>query len=306
MGAHTAPLRRRSISPARQDAQMFRLRYRKQNEEKKMDKTEFMEKLDTELKLLKKSPMTIRNYCYFNSKLIDFCGKEPDVLTEDDAKKFLATMTEKASSSIILAMAAMRFAFTAVLKKDLTANIKRPKKEKTLPSVLSKDEIRKLIGSAETKKSKLIMQILYSTGLRVSELVNLKVNDLNLAEKTGMVKRGKGNKDRLLILPEKLIAEFQEYAKNHPNNIYILSEKEPLTTRNIQKIIKKAALKAGINKKVTPHTLRHSFATHLLEAGTDIRMIQVLLGHENLNTTQLYAHVSTEQIKKIKNPLDNL
>lgn len=265
-----------------------------------------MEKLDTELKLLKKSPMTIRNYSYFNSKLLNFCGKDPDMLTEDDAKKFLATMSSKAASSIILAMAAIRFAFTAVLKKDITIDIKRPKKEKSLPSVMSKEEIRKLIEFAETKKSKLIMQILYSTGLRVSELVNLKVSDLNLTEKTGMVHHGKGGKDRLLILPEKLIAGFQDYVKDHPTNVYILSEKEPLTTRNIQKIIKKAALKAGINKKVTPHTLRHSFATHLLEAGTDIRMIQVLLGHENLNTTEIYAHVSTEQIKKIKNPLDEL
>lgn len=271
-----------------------------------MKKEEFIEKLETELKLLKKSPMTVRNYSYFNSKLIDFCKKDPDTLTEDDAKKFLATMTNKASSSIILAMAAIRFAFTNVLKKDITADIKRPKKEKTLPSVLSKDEIKKLIESAETKKSKLIMQILYSTGLRVSELVNLKVKDLNLDEKTGMVKQGKGNKDRLLILPEKLIAELQEYVKNHPDNIYVLSDKEPLTTRNIQKIIKKAAIKANINKKVTPHTLRHSFATHLLEAGTDIRFIQQLLGHENLNTTQIYTHVSTEELKKIRNPLDEL
>lgn len=271
-----------------------------------MKKEEYLEKLETELKLLKKSPLTIRNYSYFNSKMIDFCKKDPDQLAEDDIKRFMATMTDKASISMILALSAIRFASTKILKQDLTLNIERPKKEKTLPSVLSKDEVKKLIEAAETRKSKLIMQILYSTGLRVSELVNLKVNDLNLDEKTGMVKQGKGKKDRLLILPEKLIAELQEYVKNHPNNVYILSEKEPLTTRNIQKIIKKASQKAQIQKKVTPHTLRHSFATHLLESGTDIRLIQQLLGHENLNTTQIYAHVSTEQLKKIRNPLDEL
>jgi len=271
-----------------------------------MRKEEFLEKLETELKLLKKSPMTIRNYIYFNSKLLEYCNKEPQELSEDDIKKFLATMTEKASSSIILAMAAIKFATSKVLGKDLTLNIERPKKEKTLPSVLSKEEIKKLIEAAETKKSRLIIQFLYSTGLRVSELVNLKVQDINLAEKTGIVKRGKGKKDRLIVLPEKLIQELEHYIKEHPQNIYLFSKEKPLTPRNIQKIIKKATAKAQIQKKVTPHTLRHSYATHLLESGTDIRIIQTLLGHENLNTTQIYTHVSTEELKKIKNPLDEL
>ncbi|MEM2018108.1 MAG: tyrosine-type recombinase/integrase, partial [Candidatus Pacearchaeota archaeon] len=117
--------------------------------------------------------------------------------------------------------------------------------------------------------------------------------------------KGKGKKDRIFILPEKLIKELEPYVKE-PGRQYLLSREKPLTTRNIQKIIKLAAKKAGINKKVTPHCLRHSFATHLLDSGTDIRKIQALLGHESLSTTQLYTHLTTEELKKVKNPLDEL
>jgi len=134
----------------------------------------------------------------------------------------------------------------------------------------------------------------------------LKVQDINLVERIGIVRKGKGKKDRLIVLPEKLTQELENYIKNHSDNIYLFSKEKPLTTRNIQKIIKRTAQKAGIQKKVTPHVLRHSYATHLLESGTDIRIIQTLLGHENLNTTQIYTHVSTEELKKVKNPLDEL
>lgn len=271
-----------------------------------MKKERFIEKLETELKLIKKSQLTIRNYKYFNSKFLEQANKDTDTLTEDDVKKFLASMSDKASSSIILAMAAIKFSSSKILGRDLTAGIERPKKDKTLPSVLSREEIKKLIESAETRKSKLIIQFLYSTGLRVSELVNLKKTDLNLQEKIGIVKQGKGKKDRMFILSEKLISDIKAYLNEHPTNTYLFSKTAPLTTRNIQKIIKITAQKAKINKKVTPHTLRHSYATHLLESGTDIRLIQTLLGHENLNTTQIYTHVSTEELKKIKNPLDEL
>lgn len=116
----------------------------------------------------------------------------------------------------------------------------------------------------------------------------------------------KEKKDRAFILSQKITEELKPYFEKSPEHLYIFSHEKPLTPRNIQKIIKNTARRAGIQKKVTPHTLRHSFATHLLENGTDIRYIQALLGHENLNTTQIYTHVSSEALKKIQNPLDNL
>jgi len=170
---------------------------------------------------------------------------------------------------------------------------------------LTKDEVRSVIDSADNEKSRLIISLLYSSGLRVSELVNLKVSDLDFKENIGWVRKGKGNKDRLFTLSQNLVNDVKKYLEGRQHE-YVFSKSKPLTTRNIQKIIHGVKKRAGINKKVTPHTLRHSFATHLLESGVDIRKIQVLLGHSSLNTTQLYAHVSSEEIKKIANPLDSL
>ncbi|MFT4311264.1 MAG: tyrosine-type recombinase/integrase, partial [Candidatus Woesearchaeota archaeon] len=155
-----------------------------------------------------------------------------------------------------------------------------------------------------TKKSKLIIKMLYSSGLRVSELVNLKWNDIEFDQNSGWVRSGKGSKDRLIIFSENLLEELKSFRNSSE---YVFEGRNgPLTTKNIQNIVRTTAKRAKINKKVTPHTLRHSFATHLLENGTDIRIIQDLLGHSNLQTTQIYTHISSEQKKKIKNPLDNL
>jgi integrase/recombinase XerD len=150
-----------------------------------------------------------------------------------------------------------------------------------------------------------MISLLYSSGLRVSELVKLKPQDVRFEESIGWVRQGKGGKDRMFLLSQQIGKELQDYLQKRENN-FLFSKEKPLTTRNIQKIVKKVREKAGIQKRVTPHTMRHSFATHLLEAGTDIRYIQSLLGHASLNTTQMYAHVSTEQLKKIKSPLDTL
>jgi len=265
-----------------------------------------LEKLKSELRLRGLSPMTIRNYSFFVDKFLKRAGKQnASELNSDDAKIYLSELFDtKSKNTIMLAMASLKFFYTEILKKDFS-DIKVPKKDKSLPSVLTKEEIKKLIEATDNTKSRLIISLLYSSGLRVSELVNLKTNDVNFDEKTGWVRSGKGSKDRLFAISEGLSNEIQKYLENR-NHQYIFSKDCPLTTRNIQKIIALTKKRAGIEKKVTPHTLRHSFATHLLEQGTDIRVIQVLLGHSSLNTTQIYAHVSSEQIKKIKNPLDGL
>ena len=266
---------------------------------------ESVEKLRTELKLRGFSPLTARNYSFFVQKMLNRVGKDAADLTEDDAKMYLAEMFEtKSKNTIMLAAAALKFYYSEILGKEM-GNIKIPKKDKTLPEVLSKDEVKKLIDSTDNVKSRLIVSLLYSSGLRVSELVNLKVSDLNLDENTGWVRKGKGSKDRLFAVSQNLAEEIKEYLIERPNQ-YLFSKDKPLTTRNIQKIIKGTKQRAGITKKVTPHTLRHSFATHLLEQGTDIRIIQSMLGHSSLSTTQVYTHVSNEQIKRVANPLDGL
>ena len=150
-----------------------------------------------------------------------------------------------------------------------------------------------------------MISLLYSSGLRVSELVNMKVQDIDFKECMGWVRRGKGSKDRMIVLSEGLVKDIEAYLKDR-NYTYLFSKEKPLTTRNIQKIMVGLRKRTGIQKKITPHTLMHSFATHLLEQGNDIRIIQAMLGHSSLNTTQIYTHISGEQLKKVKNPLDLL
>ncbi|MEI6850000.1 MAG: site-specific tyrosine recombinase/integron integrase [archaeon] len=264
-----------------------------------------LDKMKGELRMRGLSPMTVRNYSFFVDKFLKKTNKPSAELTQDDAKLYLSDLFEtKSKNTIMLAAASLKFFFTEILKKEF-GEIRVPKKDKHLPSVLSKEEVKKLIESTDNVKSRLMISMLYSGGLRVSELVKLKVADLNFEERTGWVRSGKGNKDRIFTISDALGKEVQEYLKGRDHQ-YVFSKDEPLTTRNIQKIIALTKNRAGIDKKITPHTLRHSYATHLLEQGTDIRMIQALLGHASLNTTQLYAHVSSDQIKKIKNPFDGL
>lgn len=266
-----------------------------------------LEKLKTELKLKGCSPLTVRNYSFFVRKFLESTNKKTEEVGEEDVKVYLSNMFDtKSRNTIMLAVASLKFYFNEVLKKELP-NIQVPKKEKKLPEVLTKGEVRRLIDSSDNLKSSLIISFLYSSGLRVSELVNLKVSDINLDEKTGWVRKGKGSKDRIFVFSSDIAEELRDYLDvKGKDNIYVFSSKKPLTTRNIQKIIQGVKNKAGINKKVTPHTLRHSFATHLLEQGTDIRTIQAILGHSSLSTTQVYTHISSEQIKKVKNPFDGL
>jgi len=266
---------------------------------------EALQNLNSELRLRGFSPLTVRNYSFFADKFLKHANKDAANLDAQDAKNYLSSLFEsKSKNTIMLAAAALKFFYVEVLKKDFS-EIKMPKKERSLPAVLTPDEVRALIGSADTEKSRLIISLLYSSGLRVSELVNLKVSDINSQDGTGWVRRGKGGKDRLIIISPKLVKGLYEYLEGRSNQ-YIFSKEKPLTTRNIQKIIKLTSKRAGIQKKVTPHTLRHSFATHLLENGTDIRIIQTMLGHSSLSTTQVYTHISSEQLKKVQNPLDML
>jgi len=264
-----------------------------------------VDKLRTELKIRGFSPLTVRNYSFFVEKFLARIGKKPGKVDSDDVKLYLSEMFDtKSKNTIMLAAASLKFFFTEILKKEF-GDVKMPKKDKKLPEVLTKEEVRNLIDSADNKKSRLLISFLYSTGLRVSELVNLKVDHIDFNENTGWVRAGKGSKDRLFALSSDLAGNLKEYLSGR-ENVYAFSKSKPLTTRNIQKIIKMTKDRAEIKKKVTPHTLRHSFATHLLENGTDIRVIQAMLGHSSLNTTQMYTHVSSEQIKKVQNPLDNL
>jgi len=263
--------------------------------------------LETELSLRGLSESTKKAYLKFNQEFLSFIQKDHNNITKDDIKKYLATLINKktAPRTINLARSALLFYYNEVLEKGIVG-IKVPKIKRSLPVFLTKDEIVNLIDKAGSKKSKLIIKFLYSSGLRVSEICNLEVKDLELKDNKGFVRSGKGGKDRLFFISETLRDELYKYLDgrktgylfpNHSNN--------QLSSRNIQKLVALAGKKAEIIKQVTPHKLRHSFATHLHDSGTSIRTIQELLGHSNLQTTEIYTHVSQKKLSEVKNPLDD-
>lgn len=277
-----------------------------------MNQEEFIKKIDIELKISKNSPYTSRNYLKSNKDLLEFTNKNPNEISEDDVKEYVAEkLPESSASTIIVFLSAIKFAYTGILKKDITISIKRPKREKKFPAVLTKEEVKKLFEVTNNKKSKLMLSMLYACGFRVSELTNLKLETLDFNEKVGYVKQAKGRKDRVFNIPDFLAEELKEQVKSQKEKEFEYLFSNPssgkqMSSRNIQKIVSNSTKKAQIEKEVHPHTLRHSFATHLLEDGVDIRKIQELLGHADLSTTQIYTHISTEEIKKIKSPIESL
>ena len=266
-----------------------------------------MYRLESELKMRGFSPETIKSYMNYNKKFLDTINKDPRSVTQNDIKEYLGGMISKKYSArtVSLVRSALIFYYREVLGKNI--KIKAPKIPFTLPSVLQIDEVRALINSAKDPKHKLLIKLLYSSGLRLSEVQKITTNDFELNEKIGWVRRGKGQKDRMIILSDMLISDLKPILKNHEGYLFPgRFEGKPVSKRYIQKVVKDCAHAAKIKKDVHVHTLRHSFATHLLENGTDIRKIQALLGHSNLNTTQVYTHLSNQELKKIKSPLDLL
>jgi len=267
-----------------------------------------MDELKSELILRGYSKETIKAYIRFNLDFLEFIQKPIELINIDDIKKYLGHLISKrgfAPRTLNLARSALFFYYNDVRHSGF-ANIKTPKIARQLPTILTRSEVQMLIEHAGSRKSRLMIEMLYSSGIRVSELVGMRTSQLELDSKTAWVRSGKGSKDRLVILSQILVDKLREYLKEHNTEYVFQGRKGPLTTRNIQLLVSKAAKAAGINKVVTPHTLRHSFATHLLENGTDIRLIQELLGHSDLSTTQIYTHVSDAAKRKVVSPLDSL
>ena len=200
------------------------------------------------------------------------------------------------------------------IKSNPTLNIETPKRESKLPQVLSMEEVDSLLKIPDRNtplglRDAALLELLYATGLRVSEIISLPLNNINL-EAGYLLAYGKGSKERLVPIGEvaqNLIKEYLEKArpallkKKQSNYLFITRRTKPMTRQGFWKLIKKYALAAGINKNISPHTLRHSFASHLLERGADLRSVQIMLGHSDISSTQIYTHVTTERLKKIHN-----
>jgi len=257
------------------------------------------------------SEKTLKMYQIYAHEMLYHINKNPTKMTDRDLIGYLADKKEKGCSNATLALvhAALKYFFKTYLKMSIVDDIKTAKKAKSLPKILTKQEIKELFHATHFGRNRLMLQFMYGSGSRVSEVVKLKIEDLNFKERTAMIRSGKGNKDRMIIISKDWIKGIKKYLKKKKiQSDFVFSKKngKNLSTDTVQRIVRESAEAAGINKHVTPHSLRHSYATHLLEAGTNIRYIQALLGHSSLNTTQIYTNVANEQLKKVQSPLDKL
>jgi site-specific recombinase XerD len=268
-------------------------------------------KLEAELRSRKYSRQTIRSYLHYNKYFCRRIQKRPGDINPDDLKNYLAYLDKTldlSTSSMNLAISAIKFFYRYVLKKDLAGEQRRPRHDKKIPQVLAESEVKDLLGCEKNPKHRLLLMLVYSSGLRVSEVVALKKEHIDFQRKTILIHAGKGRKDRYTMLSDRAADFTRRYCGLYGIEGWLfpgIAAGRHLTVRSAQSIFTKALQKARIIKPLSIHSLRHSFATHLLENGTDIRYIQDLLGHSNLRTTQRYTHVARRSLLKIKSPLDN-
>jgi len=263
---------------------------------------------------LRYSPNTIQNYKSLFEEFINYYPTQ-DIKTIDEPSiiQFLRYLVTERKVSITyqnLSINAIKFYYEKVLKGQRKFYfIDRPAKEKALPAVLSTQEVTAILKNTENLKHRAILTTIYSAGLRISELINLKIKDIDSGRMQIRVEQSKGKVDRYTLLSAKTLTLLRQYYKEHSPAVWLfegITKGEQYSVRSVQNIFQAAVQKAGITKEVSVHTLRHSFATHLLENGTDLRYIQSLLGHSSTKTTEIYTHITTKGFDQIKSPLDNL
>jgi integrase/recombinase XerD len=263
------------------------------------------------------SEITTRKYLQYVTAFARHFGKSPDQLGPNELRSYQAYLLQERKvtpGTAVNCVAALRFFFVKTLKRhQFREFLPYPKDRRRLPAVLSQEEVARLINAAGTLFRRTLLMTLYGTGMRRSELAHLKVSDIDSQRMIIRVVTGKGGKDRDLPLSPTLLETLREYWRWRKPKLYMFPRRtlghrldQPISDKTVWIACTEAAHRAGISKRVTPHTLRHSWATHLLEAGTDLRTIQVLLGHGDLETTAQYLHLSQRHLQAVINPLDSL
>ena len=275
--------------------------------------SELREIMKMDMELRGYSPMTIKSYINHVSNFAKFYNKSPELLTEKEICDYLhyCIIKKKLSEGTVNYInSGLKFFYTKTLNRywnsDKIARMKEPKK---LPSVLSPEEVKSIFDVTDNLKHRAILMTVYSAGLRVSEVCNLKITDIDSKNMQILIREGKGKKDRYSLLSKANLEILREYWKRYHPTEYLFSGKgrtDSISPRSVQKMLEKSIKKAKITKHATVHTLRHSFATHLLDAGTDICYIQRLLGHTRITTTTIYLHLRRMDLLNIKSPLDIL
>lgn len=267
-----------------------------------------LQKLENEIMSRGFSRKTLKSYMFHVGRFLSDVKADPDMIFDADIQKYFLNIGNFMDPlTVNLRISAVKFFYREILGRGLILNyVKRPKK---LPEVLTKEETVRILRSISNTKHRLMIEAVYGCGLRVSEVVRLKKEDVRFEEGVLFVREGKGMKDRVITLPTSLSSRLENYLNSRSDNnpfVFDSSRGGNLSIKSVQKILEEAVKRAGITKNVHVHTLRHSYATHLLEQGTDLRIIQKLLGHADIKTTQIYTHVSTATIKNVTSPLDTL
>jgi site-specific recombinase XerD len=266
-----------------------------------------------DMKLRNLAPRTIQAYVTRVARFARHFGRSPDALGRDEVRSFLIHLVEDKRvcwSIYNQTVAGLRFLYEVTLGREgVMVRIACPKQPKKLPVVLSLEEVARLFAAITGLKHRAILMTAYAAGLRISEVVSLRVDDIDSQRMVLRVRQAKGRRDRYVMLSPRLLTLLRKYWKVARPTEWLFPGDipgRPLNTSTVYRVCVQAARDAGLSKHVTVHTLRHSFATHLLEAGTDIRTIQVLLGHRNLKTTAVYTHVSPAAVETTRSPLDQL
>ncbi len=273
--------------------------------------TQLRKRMIEDMTLKGLSPATQKLYLMQVKHLAKYFKRSPDELSKEEIREYFLYLIQKkkcSASMISSALCGIKFLYTNTLQKKWEhLEIKYPRKRIKIPVVLSKDEVKKILGSIKNKKHHALIMTIYSAGLRLSEACHLRIQDIDSSRMTIRIVQSKFNKDRYTLLGKKTLTVLKEYWEKYRSK-YWLFEGSPKTnhisTRSIERMLKKACEKTGIIKHVTVHTLRHSFATHLMEAGINLRYIQTLLGHKSPKTTAIYTHVCKEVLSNIISPID--
>lgn len=260
-----------------------------------------------ELTVREYSERTIRAYTRMLSLYLDYALTTPKIQREDRVRDYLESFGDHEASRA-MAFAALKFFYHDLMKMPLTIFSLRRRRKKRYPPVLSSREVMLLLDAVQNPGHQLILSLIYGSGLRVSELVKLNIGDIDLDSARVHIRQGKGGRDRYAVLPRSLIPKLTEVMGDRPGSdpVFISRSNTRYHIRTVQAIFEKALKNTRILKKASCHTLRHSFATHLLERGTDIRVIQGQLGHQNLKTTMLYTHLTEDIMRKVRSPLDEM
>ncbi len=275
--------------------------------------TEMRRRMEEELKLRGYSPRTHEAYIHWVRQFAAHYRRPPEQMGAEEVRAYLVDLLENrklARSSLVQALCALKFFYSQVLHRPCEVeNLRFPRQKRKLPTVLSEPEVRRLLEAAEDLREQAILMTLYSAGLRLGELLHLQVKDIDSTKMQIRVRQGKGSKDRNVVLSRTLLEVLRRYFLQYRPEVWLFygeTPQRPLNERTVQRMVRRLSEKAGLRQGVSTHTLRHSFATHLLERGTEVPYIQELLGHRSVRTTMLYTRVSPRALSKVISPLDRL